>query len=427
MTNLSDSASLHGDRTFLPTTKAQVSGHRFLRRRVEHGLLYGDIRMIHDPLTARRRAAILGVVAVVLIGAVAGLLAWLKPNAQPGDSPIVRASSGALFVRIDDSLHPVTNVTSARLIVGEPAEPASIGDGHLAESRLGVPVGIVAAPTVFAPEDAADVAWSACTDSGDSSVTVVAGPAPSALQDGEAVVATDGEREWLLTAQGRALLPQDSSPQARAVRRGLGVSPDTPRWQPPSEVLEAVRETAPITVPTPVPEVMHVEGEQWLLQPSGGVQKITAAQAHVLEGAGAEARKLTREELAAFADATEPTVLTLPEKVPTLLDPAAMTICATERGGVGVFPFGHMVPGAVELSGSSVATQFRGLSSGAIGVDTGHSFHVVSGAGVRHAVESPEVLSVVGASRVDEAPWAILRLLPEGPDLTQERASRATY
>ena len=39
----------------LPTTKAQVSGHKFLLRRLEHGLVFGDIRMIHDPLKRRRR------------------------------------------------------------------------------------------------------------------------------------------------------------------------------------------------------------------------------------------------------------------------------------------------------------------------------------------------------------------------------------
>ena len=32
----------------LPTTKTQVSGHRFMRRRVEHGIVFGDVRMIHD-------------------------------------------------------------------------------------------------------------------------------------------------------------------------------------------------------------------------------------------------------------------------------------------------------------------------------------------------------------------------------------------
>ena len=50
--------------TLLPTTRAQVSGHRFLRRRVEHGLVLGDIRMIHDPLATRSRALLFGLVEV---------------------------------------------------------------------------------------------------------------------------------------------------------------------------------------------------------------------------------------------------------------------------------------------------------------------------------------------------------------------------
>ena len=47
--------SSHSPRRLLPTTRAQVSGHRFMRRRVEHGLIFGDIRMIHDPLASRQR------------------------------------------------------------------------------------------------------------------------------------------------------------------------------------------------------------------------------------------------------------------------------------------------------------------------------------------------------------------------------------
>ncbi|TQE42760.1 hypothetical protein EJK80_10725 [Corynebacterium phoceense] len=63
-----------------PTTKAQISGHRFLQRRLEHGLVLGDIRMIHDPLARRSRAAWISVGLSVLIAAGAGLIAWLQPN-----------------------------------------------------------------------------------------------------------------------------------------------------------------------------------------------------------------------------------------------------------------------------------------------------------------------------------------------------------
>ena len=123
--------SSHSPRRLLPTTRAQVSGHRFMRRRVEHGLIFGDIRMIHDPLASRQRATIFSVVAVLLIAAITALFAWLRPNADPGDAPILRSSSGELYVRINDIVHPVTNLTSARLIVGAPEQPQRIGDNNL--------------------------------------------------------------------------------------------------------------------------------------------------------------------------------------------------------------------------------------------------------------------------------------------------------
>ena len=141
-------------RRLLPTTRSQVSGHRFMRRRVEHGLIYGDIRMIHDPLAARRRSAIFGLVAVALIAAGSGLFAWLRPNPDPGAAAILRASDGAMYVRVGEAVHPVTNLTSARLIAGTAEEPQRVGEERLTEMPRGVPLGIATAPAMFAPGDA---------------------------------------------------------------------------------------------------------------------------------------------------------------------------------------------------------------------------------------------------------------------------------
>ena len=149
-------------RRLLPTTRSQVSGHRFMRRRVEHGLIYGDIRMIHDPLAARRRSAIFGMVAVALIAAGSGLFAWLRPNQDPGAAAILRANDGAMYVRVGEVVHPVTNLTSARLIAGSAEEPQRVGEERLTEMPRGVPLGIATAPAMFAPGDAVDAAWSAC-------------------------------------------------------------------------------------------------------------------------------------------------------------------------------------------------------------------------------------------------------------------------
>ena len=121
----------------LPTTKAQVSGHKFLVRRMQHALVLGDISMIHDPLASRRRALIFGIVAVVLIALGSGLLAWLRPDPDPGQAELLSSEQGQLYVRVDDVVHPVANLASARLILGKAAEPVTIGATALDDVSLG--------------------------------------------------------------------------------------------------------------------------------------------------------------------------------------------------------------------------------------------------------------------------------------------------
>lgn len=211
----------------LPTTKTQVSGHRFMRRRVEHGLIFGDVRMIHDPLGSRRRATIFGLIAVAMIAGVMGLFAWMRPNPDPGDAPILRAADGALYVRAGGALHPVTNLTSARLITGAPADPERAGDEFLAAQARGVPVGIPAAPSLFAPADSGPEAWSVCAAG--ARVVVRAGDAPAELAGDEAVLAAADGREWVVTAAGRTQLPSADDPAGRLMRRALGINASTPR------------------------------------------------------------------------------------------------------------------------------------------------------------------------------------------------------
>jgi len=103
----------------LPTSKAQVSGYKFLMRRAQHGVVLGDIRMIHDPLARRHRALYAGAAMATVLGLGAGAMAVMNPAINPGEAPIVASESGALYVRIDATLHPVTNLASARLIAGE--------------------------------------------------------------------------------------------------------------------------------------------------------------------------------------------------------------------------------------------------------------------------------------------------------------------
>nr|VDG62364.1 Type VII secretion system protein eccB1 [Streptococcus thermophilus] len=420
----------------LPTTRSQVSGHRFMRRRVEHGLIYGDIRMIHDPLASRRRSAIFGLIAVALIAGGCGLFAWLKPNPDPGSAAIMRAADGSLYVRVGEVVHPVTNLTSARLIAGSPDEPQRVGDERLTDYPRGVPLGLTTAPAMFAPEGSDDIAWSACSliDVSDTpTLTIHAGPAPELLEPHEAIVVAHDGDDWLVTRAGRAKLPPAGDPAGRLIRRELGIDAATPRREMHGGVLGALRELPPIGLPRPLPRVLETQGEAWALTSHGGVQQITQLQRDVLVGAGAQPERTDASAIAAYPDADPPLALSIPEEKPQWIDHSVTSgapdtaVCAAETGEAGTRSAGSLTRGAIELSGAGPATHFIGLSDGAVGVDTGSGYHVVSGAGQRHSVDQQDVLEMIGVAHMEKAPWAIVSLLPAGPDLTREGALTATY
>src|SRR4051794_23483416 len=109
------------------STKLQVSGYRFLLRRLEHALVRGDVRMLDDPVRAQSLSLLSGAVLVVIVVAACTVLAFLRPPAVLGSAPIVVVrDSGALYVRIGAIVHPVLNLASARLIAGTPADPETV-------------------------------------------------------------------------------------------------------------------------------------------------------------------------------------------------------------------------------------------------------------------------------------------------------------
>ncbi|AZA14279.1 ESX-1 secretion system protein eccB1 [Corynebacterium choanae] len=130
----------------LLTTKAQVTGYRFLRRRVHHGLVLGDIRMIHDPIARRSKAVAMSTVAAAIGVAGSGAVAVFAPDPQPGDNQIVRSPAGHYYARIDQQYHLTQNLSSAKLIAGAQATVGKIGNTALRNLPRGVPVGIPGAP-----------------------------------------------------------------------------------------------------------------------------------------------------------------------------------------------------------------------------------------------------------------------------------------
>ena len=62
------------------TNRLQVSGYRFLVRRMEHALVRGDIRMLDDPLRAQSLSLAAGCVLAAIAVAVCAVLALFQPG-----------------------------------------------------------------------------------------------------------------------------------------------------------------------------------------------------------------------------------------------------------------------------------------------------------------------------------------------------------
>ena len=439
-----------------PTTKAQISGHKFLTRRLEHGLVLGDIRMIHDPLATRNRAHIFSLAATALICLGALAMAVFKPAIDPGDAAIIQAESGQLYVRIDNQLHPVANLASARLIVGEAADIHTGSDTILKNLPKAVPIGIVDAPGLIAPPATATqkLVPHAChtttkpanrLDTAPNQITIImqetganvtttnqTTPIFQQLATGHALVALVDQAEWLVTANGRSILPPADTPDGRNIRHRLGITPTTPRWSPPPQIFSAIAEKPPATIPTGILEILRIPGAdnpQFWARTADGVVRLAPIQADILVDSGVRMQDGTATELGANPDSKTLSSFPLPDRVPTWVDPTAQPLCVGEHGEVETAPLIEGKPPwgeAVALAGKAVGTHFVGPGS-AVGVDTGSGIHVVSAHGLRHQVENRETAAALGISHFYSINWDMLRLLPSGTTLSKQQALQPLY
>jgi type VII secretion protein EccB len=234
------------------TTRLHVSGYRFLMRRMEHALVRGDVRMIDDPLRAQALSLIAGVILAVIIVAACAVVAFLRPPGTLGSAPIVMVrDSGALYVRVGDTVHPVLNLASARLIAGTSANPEAVSESAINNAKRGPLVGIPGAPGVIsAPLGEGESGWAVCDDA--TNTTVIAGEVHG-LDSGRSVLVTarseSAATTYLLYDGWRAKVDLRN----RAVVRALELDGVTP--QPVSRaLLDATPEAPPIAAP-PIPAV----------------------------------------------------------------------------------------------------------------------------------------------------------------------------
>ncbi|MFZ2510709.1 MAG: type VII secretion protein EccB, partial [Gordonia sp. (in: high G+C Gram-positive bacteria)] len=190
------------------TTRAQVSGYRFGLARAEHALIRHDARMLHDPMRSQFRALLAGGVVALLLVAGAGIYGLIRPAPSVGDARIVVADGGGgMFVLLDGVMHPVPNLTSARLVVGEPLPAKAVGQRSVNAYPRGPALGIAGAPPALpGPADPAVSSWTVCDDPA-AGTAVLTGPlAVEAAPVAAGALVRTATGEWLIyqhTRDGR--------------------------------------------------------------------------------------------------------------------------------------------------------------------------------------------------------------------------------
>lgn len=210
-------------------TKHQVSGWRFVMRRIASGVALHDTRMLVEPLRAQTRAVLMGLLVLATVAGGCFVFTLIWPNGAAANDPVLAdRSTSALYVRVGEQLHPVLNLTSARLIVGRPVNPTGVKSVALDKIPRGNLIGIPGAPERMVQNTSRDADWTVCDSVAGSAagVTVIGGPLgdggsrAGALDAQHAVLADNGAGTWLVWEGKRSRI--DLADRAITGALGLG-------------------------------------------------------------------------------------------------------------------------------------------------------------------------------------------------------------
>ncbi len=261
-------------RGFRLTSKYQKSGESYLQRRNEEALVRRDTRWIDDvkKFQGSPLYIALAVGLVVALGSV--IAAVIFPAGKVGDGEIIQDSqTGALYVKVGDTLNPIPNVVSGRLIIGSPATPVLAKSAEIAKLPRGPMVGIPYAPTVIRNSASRVSQWAVCDTTATGSavpldpatglpttatsavkVTVIGGsltPAEGSddLQGDRARVVSFDGRTWLVYADDGVVARARIDLGNSAIREALGIGIDQRVIPMSSGLFNALAAREPIDVP----------------------------------------------------------------------------------------------------------------------------------------------------------------------------------
>ncbi|MDR3665128.1 MAG: type VII secretion protein EccB [Mycobacterium sp.] len=455
---------------FRLTTKVQVSGWRFLLRRVEHAIVRRDTRMFDDPLQFYSRSVSLGIVVAVLVCLGAAMLAYFKPQGKRGgDQLLVDRSTNQLYVVMPGSqqIRPVYNLTSARLVLGNSGEPQVVKPNELASMAKGQPIGIPGAPYAT-PVNGTSGTWSVCdtvtkpesvTPTVETSVLVeplIVGGGVGPMRADQGVLVKFQDRTWLVTKDGRHSIDLAD----RALTSAVGI-PVGSKSAPISEGLfNALPNVGPWALaPIPAAGAPNTVGlppnlvngavfqtvtdnskQQYVVLPDGvaRVNDTTAAALRATNSYGlisppsVESSVVAKipEQMYTSPLPANPMTMLLPEDDPTLCwswqreagDQAAKT--AVIVGRHLPIPASSMGNGIKQIGGDATIYIDGGQYIKLQSPDPryGEAQYYVDGQGIRYGLVNDDTAKALGLTGAVTAPWQVVSLLIEGPVLSKEAA-----
>ena len=451
------------------TTKVQVSGWRFLLRRVEHAIVRRDTRMFDDPLQFYTRSVALGILVSVLVLLGAAAMAYFKPQGKlDGSNLLVDRTTNQLYVLVGEQLHPVYNLTSARLVLGNASDPTTVKSDALSKMPKGQSLGIPGAPYATPVVTDTSSAWTLCdTVTKPTSVTpgvslsVIAMPLTidtgvHALHPNEALLASYQGTDWIITTAGR----HSTDLTDRALTAAVGIPstaksapisaamfnalPDAGSWQ-----LQPIPDAgAPNSLGLPdelvVGSVFHIHAhfgpEYYVVLPDGiaPVNENTAVALRAIQSFGLVAPPALAPDL----------VIKLPERVyPSPLPNQPIELVSRADEPIMCWAWerkpGDQTPTTTVLVGRHLPLAPAVLSTGIKQIQGsatiylnggkyvqvqspdpryGESLYYVDPQGVRYGLPDAQTASSLNLASPKTAPWEIIRLLVDGPVLSKEAA-----
>jgi type VII secretion protein EccB len=438
-------------------TRHQVSGWRFVMRRIASGIALHDTRMLVDPLRTQSRAVLVG--ALVLITGLAGcfIFSLIRPSGVAGnDAVLADRSTAALYVRVGDRLHPVLNLASARLIAGRPDNPTTVKTAELDKFARGNLLGIPGAPERMVQNGSRDADWTVCDDGSGRGVTVIAGTLGAGgeraaeLPPHHAVLVAHDARTWLLWDGRRSAVDLAD----RAVTDALGLGADAAPRPISVGLFNAIPEGSPLTAPTitgageaaqfPLPlsapvgsVVASYEADNTIRYYAvlrHGLQPIPETLAAILRNTNSfgleQSPRLGADEVSRLPVAHDIDTAAYPAQRLTLVDDPVT--CARWAKPEGAAP-----SSLVLFSGAAMPLPDKRDTVALVGspnrvalapgtgylVDSDAALFWISDTGVRYGVEDAKTAAALGLTAPPlPIPWSVLTQLASGPTLSRADA-----